>query len=113
MLYFSLKDEFLHILKTKIFQPLNMHNGVHPALGPFFGGICFHMLLQLEVQQSVENVDYAVEKTVDSFQIKGKEILLKIDIEGFECNLFKNFDDFFSKNTIHRVVNSEGVQVTC
>ena len=57
------------------------------------------------LKAGVENIDYAVEKTVDSFQIEGQEILLKIDIEGFECNLFKNFEGFFLKNTVHRVVN--------
>ena len=50
--------------------------------------------------QGVENVDFAEEKTLDSFDIAGKEILLKIDIEGFECNLFNGVEEFFSKNKV-------------
>ena len=52
-------------------------------------------------QSGEENSDYAVEKTLDSFGITGKDILLKIDVEGFECKLFEKVEDFFSKNTIH------------
>lgn len=48
-----------------------------------------------------ENKDWAYSKVFDSFKIDyDGEIIMKVDIEGHECHLFRGIGDFFKRNTV-------------
>ena len=52
-----------------------------------------------------ENVDYAFAYTFDSFNIVyDGPILMKIDIEGHECQMFEQIKTFFSKNDVKLIM---------
>lgn len=56
---------------------------------------------EVENITGIENVDFARAYTIDSFKIpNNKPIIMKIDIEGSECEMMKGATNFFKRHNI-------------
>ena len=65
--------------------------------------------VEIEETSGVENVDYAKAYTLDSFEIPSdKPIIMKIDIEGSECEMMNGAHEFFHVHDIKIILMEWG-----